>query len=549
MSPCFLDYLSGFNYIKEMDYQGLIPFLAPPMVGAVIGYFTNYLAIRMLFRPLEQKRIFGIPVPLTPGIIPAKRKELATNIGRMIGDHLLTRDVIVSRLQRRDFQDVLYLAIARRFQAIFERDMGPLNSLLPAEFHQDVEHLVDRSRHYLYGLVGQLVEDEAIDRLMADFLRHLGQQAFAANLSSVVTVESYAVFRLQLRDAFGKWLQSAAVQGWLEREFDHGFSRLLSSSKPLARVVPADLRDLLISQLQQELPGLMDSLSRLLYDPNIRRQIKTRIHQAIDSYVSKMGFWKKLLAGWALQEEVLAGKIDDLVDAAGEDVAAALQQPEVQKKVMGLITERLDKLLQIPVNELAKKVSYQKLAGMSDYVKGKLLALLARQETADRCFTLFEQVLMNINNIPFSRLAAAVGLDGLPDAVTGQARNKLLMLMRSKQMKRQFTNQLHAMLSRYFYEVPVGRISLKVPYELLERGIVFTHRKAINLMETELPHLTASIDIPAMVEERINELPVLQVEALLMDIMKEHFTYINIFGGVLGALIGGFQVLFMYYFY
>jgi len=34
-----------------------------------------------------------------------------------------------------------------------------------------------------------------------------------------------------------------------------------------------------------------------------------------------------------------------------------------------------------------------------------------------------------------------------------------------------------------------------------------------------------------------------------MDIMKEHFTYINIFGGVLGALIGGFQVLFMYYFY
>ncbi|MHA1971515.1 MAG: DUF445 family protein, partial [Candidatus Hodarchaeales archaeon] len=75
------------------------------------------------------------------------------------------------------------------------------------------------------------------------------------------------------------------------------------------------------------------------------------------------------------------------------------------------------------------------------------------------------------------------------------------------------------------------------------------HRKAINLMETELPHLTASIDIPAMVEERINELPVLQVEALMMDVMKEHFTYINIFGGVLGALIGGFQVLFMYYFY
>ncbi|NIA19124.1 MAG: DUF445 family protein [Xanthomonadaceae bacterium] len=527
----------------------MIPFLAPPMVGAVIGYFTNYLAIKMLFRPLEQKRIFGIPLPMTPGIIPAKRKELATNIGRMIGDHLLTSDVIVSRLQRRDFQDVLYLAIARRFQTVFEQDLGPLTSLFPAEFDQDVERLTDRSRHYLYGLVGQLVEDEALDTLVADFLQQVGEQACTANLSSVVTVESYASFRLQLRDILGAWLQSAAVQDRLAREFDQLFSRLLASSKPLSQVVPADLRDLLISQLQQELPGLMDSLSRLLYDPNIRRQIKERIHQAIDSYVSKMGFWKKLLASWALQEDVLARKIDDLVDAAGEDVAAALQKPGVQNKVMELIIERLDSFLQIPVNELARKVSYQKLAGMRDYIKGKLLLLLVRQETADRCFSLFEQVLMSINNVPFSRLAAAVGLGALPDVIIEQARNKFLLVMRSKQLKRKFANSLHAVLSHYLHEVPIGRISLKVPYELLERGIVFTHRKAINLMETELPHLTASIDIPAMVEERINDLPVLQVEALLMDIMKEHFTYINIFGGVLGALIGGFQVLFMYYFY
>lgn len=532
-----------------MDYRSVIPFLAPPIVGAVIGYFTNYLAIRMLFRPLEQKRVFGIPVPLTPGIIPAKRKELAVNIGRMIGDHLLTREVIVSRLQRSDFQDVLYLAIARRFQAVFERDLGPLSSLFPVEFQEDVERLVDRSRHYIYSMVGQLVEDEAVDTLMADFLRHLGEEAFSANLSSIVTVDSYAVFRLRLRDIFAEWLRSTVVQGRLEQEFDHGFSRLLASSKPLARVVPGDLRDLLISQLQQELPGLMDSLSRLLYDPNIRLQIKMRIHQAINSYISKMGFWKKLLAGWALQEEVLARKIDDLVDAAGEDVAAALQQPEVQKKVMEMITERLDNFLRIPVNELAKKVSYRKLAGMRDYVKGKLVLLVARQETVDRFFALFEQVLMSIHNVPFSRLVELVGLGRLPEVMVGQVGNELLALMRSKQAKRKFTNQLHAMLSNYFYEVPVGRVSLKVPYELLERGIVFTHRKAINLMESELPHLTTTIDIPAMVEERINDLPVLQVEALLMDIMKEHFTYINIFGGVLGALIGGFQVLFMYYFY
>ncbi|MBN2331908.1 MAG: DUF445 family protein [Deltaproteobacteria bacterium] len=532
-----------------MNYQSLIPYLAPPLVGAAIGYFTNYLAIRMLFRPLEQKKFCGIPVPMTPGIIPAKRKELATNIGRMIGDHLLTHEVIVSRLQRRDFQDGIYLAIARRFQDVFEQDLGTLSSLFPADFHGDMEHLVDRSRHYLYGMVDQLVEHPATDRLVDDFVRQLGDQLLAANLSSIIDVDAYARFRLRLRDGCGNWLRSDAVKGWVAKEFDQGFSRLLATSKPLAQVIPSDLRELLIGQLKQELPGLMASLSRLLYDPNIRQRIKNRIHQAIDAYVSKMGFWKKLLASWALQEDLLARKIDELVDVAGEDIAAALQQPQVQEKVMQLIADRFDAFLQIPVNELAKKVSYQKLAGIRDYLKGKFLDLLGRQETTERCFTLFEQLLMTIRDRSFSQLAEAVGFEGVSAAMGSRIGARLIAELRSSQVKRHLTNHFHELVCNYFYQTPIGKLSLKIPYEVLERGIAFTHRKACNLMETELPNLTDRIDIPAMVEERINALPVLQVEALLMDIMREHFTYINIFGGVLGAMIGGFQVVFMRFFY
>ena len=47
------------------------PYLLPPLAGALIGYFTNYLAIRMLFRPLKPWHFLGLKLPLTPGIIPA----------------------------------------------------------------------------------------------------------------------------------------------------------------------------------------------------------------------------------------------------------------------------------------------------------------------------------------------------------------------------------------------------------------------------------------------------------------------------------------------
>ncbi len=532
-----------------MDFSTLLPYLAPPAVGAVIGYFTNYLAIRMLFRPLTEKRIFGLRLPLTPGIIPAKRRELAKNIGRMVGDHLLTREVIVARLQARDFQDGLYLAIARRFQAVFERELEAPAALLPEEFAPDLERLVRYSRHYLFGLVDRLLENEETERLVSGLTARFVEQGLEANLAAVVKPEAYAVFRLRLRDTLGSWLNSPMVREWLRRELEQGFSRFLGSSKPLAKLIPGDLQELLLNQLRQELPDLMAALSRLLYDPNIRQRIKKRIRGTIANYISKMGFWKKLLTSWALPEDVLAAKIDELVDAAGEDIAAALQQPRVQERVLQVLEERLTAFLAIPVNELAKKVSYRKLAGTRDYLVGKIVAQLEKAETVERGFALLEQLLTRFNDRTFGQLAADLGLDSLEERLAAGLSGKLLHFLRRKQVKREIANRFHRLLRHYFYEVPLGKLSLKIPYEVLEKSITFVYLRTCDLLEAELPQLTDRIDIPRVVEERINVLPVIQVEALLMDIMKEHFTYINIFGGLLGGLLGAVQVLFMLYMY
>ncbi|MDD6065009.1 MAG: DUF445 family protein, partial [Firmicutes bacterium] len=50
-----------------------IQIFAGPAIGAVIGYCTNYVAVKMLFRPLKPIRIGKFTLPFTPGVIP-KRK-------------------------------------------------------------------------------------------------------------------------------------------------------------------------------------------------------------------------------------------------------------------------------------------------------------------------------------------------------------------------------------------------------------------------------------------------------------------------------------------
>ena len=63
--------------------------LIAPAVGAVIGYLTNYIAIKMLFHPHKAHYIGKWRLPLTPGLIPKEQGRIAKSIGEVISTELL----------------------------------------------------------------------------------------------------------------------------------------------------------------------------------------------------------------------------------------------------------------------------------------------------------------------------------------------------------------------------------------------------------------------------------------------------------------------------
>lgn len=78
-------------------------FAAPPIVGGIIGYFTNDIAIRMLFRPYRAYYFGGRRIPFTPGLIPRNQERLAKRISDTIMGSLLTPEEL-QKLARRLLQ-------------------------------------------------------------------------------------------------------------------------------------------------------------------------------------------------------------------------------------------------------------------------------------------------------------------------------------------------------------------------------------------------------------------------------------------------------------
>ena len=69
-----------------------LQFLAGPAVGALIGYFTNWIAVKMLFRPRKALYIGKLHVPFTPGVIPRRQGALGKALGRMISEMLVRKE-------------------------------------------------------------------------------------------------------------------------------------------------------------------------------------------------------------------------------------------------------------------------------------------------------------------------------------------------------------------------------------------------------------------------------------------------------------------------
>ena len=76
----------------------MLHYLIGPAVGAVIGYFTNDVAIRMLFKPHQAKYFMGIHIPFTPGIIPKEKVRIASSIGKAVSENLMNREVLEKSL-------------------------------------------------------------------------------------------------------------------------------------------------------------------------------------------------------------------------------------------------------------------------------------------------------------------------------------------------------------------------------------------------------------------------------------------------------------------
>ena len=114
---------------------------------------------------------------------------------------------------------------------------------------------------------------------------------------------------------------------------------------------------------------------------------------------------------------------------------------------------------------------------------------------------------------------------------------ELIAMLRSSQVSHLLDRMLNSMVDQLAAR-PVGILQNLMPAGVRQGITDYIVLTANRMLLKEVPGLVDSLNIKEMVTEKVDSLDLLRLERLLLSIMEEQFKYINIFGALLGFLIG-----------
>lgn len=169
-------------------------YILAPFLGGVIGYITNDIAIKMLFRPHKPKYIMGVHVPFTPGIIPKEKGRIADAVGGVISENLMNQDVLGRYLLSERMVGKVRSAVEGFFE--IQKNNGETvrdflcHYLSEEEIETISRHVTDSLTHQTYmklsnPSVGEKVAHIAVDHV-AKKLKAEGAQELLAGLGGAL---------------------------------------------------------------------------------------------------------------------------------------------------------------------------------------------------------------------------------------------------------------------------------------------------------------------------------------------------------------------------
>ena len=523
---------------------GVLPWLLPPFLGAIIGYVTNRIAIKMLFRPLNPKRILGVRVPLTPGVIPRNRFDLARTIGRMVSEQLLSPKALRQQLESPEFSANLKRWIGERRVALMQRpislpasnglsasaphrEMAPQNAGTPSFPDELLEELLSallkspQCASMVQSLADQIAEDVGGKRI--------GEITDADQLAGFV----HGKVLPALRNPEVGNTASELVNNWLREQFNQ--------NKRLREYLTPENLEALQALIRNNLPTATWLVFNWLRQPDMSEKLVKIGQDMVEETVSHQGLMTRVILSISGKKDEAIRDMPNIISKVIDDAEQAVKTPEMQTLISDAVGVTLDRISGrrikwlIGHNEqtiywMADRATRQAFTALAETSEGSVREAAARFYDQNSGSTLGEM--------------AERTFGVRTTAVSGVTAGLMLGYLTAPETPAKLSGLARGFGSTGGDDGQPTTLESLMPLsdETADRLDEFVSGQVVNFLGEQLPELSKILDVETLVTNRINSFDVKDVEELVMSISGKHLRWINWFGAGLGAMIGLIQL-------
>lgn len=133
--------------------MNILQLVLMPLVGALIGWFTNWIAVKLIFRPYLPVNILGYKLQ---GVVPKRRRELARSIGEVIEKELLSADDLLGFMKSGEILCGIEETLS---QALKVRVLDRLPAFIPLSIKNAISDTIgDQMHRHLPSLIAELAD-------------------------------------------------------------------------------------------------------------------------------------------------------------------------------------------------------------------------------------------------------------------------------------------------------------------------------------------------------------------------------------------------------
>lgn len=494
-----------------------MPYLLGALIGAIIGYFTNWLAIKMLFKPRTEKRIGGIKVPFTPGLIPKEKARIAKSVAESVGEHLINKESISKTLDKPEVKTKVKSALDNKAMQLLNKEgtlEGRLKDIFKDSYNEKEEFLEGKIYDKTITILEDKEKQDEVVKFAIGFIKK--------KLEKEPTLIVECLNNVDLKEVIKRISEKIDQQETAEiiaEKIDKIITDLENSDKVIKDYIPDRASDAIEKLVYDNKKVIVKEICDILRSPEVSVKIKQEI----------LG---KILGGLGGMIAMFIS-VDGIYEKFANSIEEYLAQPQNAEQVCKYIVSYINKLLNNNVSDAVKKLPAGISVDIAVILSNKVNGLLTDKDNVQK-----------LRDKLVGFVASHSSYDELLCKFDKDYASKLEKLLRESISKLIESSEVREGVKKAISRAKKELLSYEISKDENTKNEII---KGINnlfesnydaFIENDLQGVIELIDVQSIVEEQINAFDVDEGERIILGIASKELSAITWLGAVLGGILG-----------